>query len=147
MLMLACVDNIYAAHEGPVTLKKTPGTFVFVRVCQWGTLKMQIKDLMPRTVKRRGVGWHHVEQSEKLPTFFLLPQVSTELGEGQSPSYEGGGAQSGAKRRVSPFLTLFLCSMPRQHSIIDFNCHKCVPIHTACVCTSSEMLVGVLRPD
>jgi hypothetical protein len=22
MLMLACVDNIYAAHEGPVTLKK-----------------------------------------------------------------------------------------------------------------------------
>jgi hypothetical protein len=28
MVPLDCLDNIYAAHERPVTLKKTPGTFV-----------------------------------------------------------------------------------------------------------------------
>jgi hypothetical protein len=28
MLIFGCVDNIYAAHEGPVTLKKTHGTFI-----------------------------------------------------------------------------------------------------------------------
>ena len=28
MLIFGCVDNTYAAHEGPVTLKKAHGTFI-----------------------------------------------------------------------------------------------------------------------
>jgi hypothetical protein len=31
MLMFGRVGKIYAAHEGPVTLKKTPGTIVLPR--------------------------------------------------------------------------------------------------------------------